>query len=169
MEPWISNTGNPTDHNTKKLYVPFDHFPKSSVHGVARKHKWQKADTYIDNQTYKRLVRMAAPISYSMAWSVGSAKFICLCINFSHYLNHRISDTVFQFPEIQFSRQITPNNAKHIEWRFYHLLYVFLIVNITLQSRIWSDSEKDSDEKAKYQDLHYHQLLKINKTINFPS
>ena len=23
---------------------------------------------------------------------------------------------------IQFSRQITPNNAKHIEWRFYHLL-----------------------------------------------
>ena len=39
---------------------------------------------------------MAAPISYSMAWSVGSPKFICLCINFLHYLNQRISDTFFQ-------------------------------------------------------------------------
>ena len=47
------------------------------------------------NQTYKRLVWMAAPISYSMALSVGSPKFICLYINFSHYLNQRISDTFF--------------------------------------------------------------------------
>ena len=37
---------------------------------------------------------------------------------------------------------------------------VFLIVNITLQSQIWSDSDTDSDEKARYQDLYYHQLLK---------
>ena len=29
----------------------------------------------------------------------------------------------------------------------------FFIVNITLQCRIWSDSDKDSDEKAKYQDI----------------
>ena len=50
----------------------------------------------ICHQTYKRFVWMAAPISYSMAWSVGSPKFICLCINFSHYLNQRISDTFFQ-------------------------------------------------------------------------
>ena len=48
------------------------------------------------NQTYKRLVWMAAPISYSMALSVGSPKFICLYINFSHYLNQRISDPFFQ-------------------------------------------------------------------------
>ena len=57
-------------------------FPKSSVHKAARNHKWQKADTYIHNQTYKQLVRMDAPISYSMAWSVGSAKFIWLWVNF---------------------------------------------------------------------------------------
>ena len=29
-------------------------------------------------------------------WSVGAPKFICLCINFSHYLDQRISDPFFQ-------------------------------------------------------------------------
>ena len=72
------------------------YFLKSSVNGIARKHKWQKSKTYMRNQTYKRLVWMAAPISYSMAWSVGSPKFICLCINFSHYLNQQITDQFFQ-------------------------------------------------------------------------
>ena len=72
------------------------YFPKSSVKGILRKHKWKKSEIYIRNQTYKRLVWMAAPISYSMAWSVGSPKYICLCINFSHYLNQRIRDPFFQ-------------------------------------------------------------------------
>ena len=72
------------------------YFPKSSNNGIARKHKWQKSETYIRNQTYKRLVWTVALISYSMAWSVGSPKFICLCINFSHYLNQRIIDPFFQ-------------------------------------------------------------------------
>ena len=72
------------------------YFPKSIVNGIERKHKWQKSETYIRNQTCKRLVWMAAPISYSMVWSVGSPKFICLCINFSHYLNQQITDQFFQ-------------------------------------------------------------------------
>ena len=72
------------------------YFPKSSKIGIARKHKWQKSETYIRYQTYKRLVWMTIPMSYSLAWSVGSPKFICLCINFLHYLNQRISDTFFQ-------------------------------------------------------------------------
>ena len=29
-------------------------------------------------------------------WSVGAPKLICLCINFSHYLDQRISDPFFQ-------------------------------------------------------------------------
>ena len=72
------------------------YFPKSNVNGITRKHKWQKFEIYIRNQTYKRLVWIAAPISYSMSWSVGSPKFICLCINLSHYLNQGISDPFFQ-------------------------------------------------------------------------
>ena len=64
--------------------------------GIAHKYKWQKSETYIRNQTYKQLVWMATPINYSMAWSVESPRFICLCINFSHYLNQRISDPFFQ-------------------------------------------------------------------------
>ena len=72
------------------------YFPKSIVNGIARKHRWQKSWTYIRNQTYKRLVWMAAPISYSMALSIGSPKFICLCINFLHYLNQRIIDPFSQ-------------------------------------------------------------------------
>ena len=71
------------------------YFPKSSVKGILRK-QVKKSEIYIRNQTYKRLVWMAAPISFSMAWSVGSSKFICLCINFSHYLNQRIRDPFFQ-------------------------------------------------------------------------
>ena len=43
---------------------------------------------------------MAALISYSMAGAVGSPKLICLCIDFSHYLDQRISD--------QFSQSISP-------------------------------------------------------------
>ena len=39
---------------------------------------------------------MAVLISYSMAWSVGWPKFICLAINFSYYLNQGISDPFFQ-------------------------------------------------------------------------
>ena len=31
---------------------------------------------------------------------------------------------------------------------------------IYVTKRIWSDFDIDSDEKAKYHDLHYHQLLK---------
>ena len=58
------------------------HFPKSSVNGITRKRKWQKSETFIRNQTYKRLVWMAAPISYSMAWSVGSPKFILFVYQF---------------------------------------------------------------------------------------
>ena len=64
--------------------------------GLRAKHKWQKSETYIRNQTYKPFVWMPAPISYSIAWSVGSPKFICLCFNFSHYLNQRISDPFLQ-------------------------------------------------------------------------
>ena len=58
--------------------------------------KWQKSKTCVRNETYKRLLWMADPISYSMAWSDRSPKFICLCINFSHYLNQWISDPFFQ-------------------------------------------------------------------------
>ena len=72
------------------------YFLKSNVNGIARKRKWQKFETYIRNQMGKWLVWMTAPITYSMAWSVGSPKFICLCISFSHYLNQLISDTFFQ-------------------------------------------------------------------------
>ena len=72
------------------------YFPKSSNNGIGRKHKWQKSETYIRNQTYKRLVWTVALISYSMAWSVGSPKFICLCINLSHHLIQRISDPFFK-------------------------------------------------------------------------
>ena len=39
---------------------------------------------------------MAALISYSMAWSVRSPKFICLYINFLHCKNQRISDPFSQ-------------------------------------------------------------------------
>ena len=86
---------------TRFLFIScFDQFciyiPKSNVNGIPRIHKWQKSETYIHNQTYKRLVQMAALISYSMAWSVGSPRFICLCINFSHYLDQRINDPFFQ-------------------------------------------------------------------------
>ena len=80
------------------------YFPKSSVNGIGRKHKWQKSETYIPNQKFKRLVRMAAPVSYSMVWSVGSPKFICLSINFSHYLNQRIIDP--------FSQTNSPNKCE---------------------------------------------------------
>ena len=50
---------------------------------------------------YRRLAGMAGPVSYSMAWSVASTKFIFLYINFSHYLNQRISDTFFQTNKCQ--------------------------------------------------------------------
>ena len=74
------------------LFIPcldqfFIYFPKSSVNGISRKYKWQKPKNYVCNQTYKRLVWMVALIGYSVAWSVASPKFICLCINFSHYLD----------------------------------------------------------------------------------
>ena len=72
------------------------YFLKSSNNGILRKRKWQKSEVFIRNQTYKRLVWMAATISHSMAWSVGSPKFIYLCINFSHYLSQRMSDPFFQ-------------------------------------------------------------------------
>ena len=111
------------------------HFPKSSVNGVARKHKWQKSETYILNRTYKRLVWMAAQISYSMAWSVGSPKFICWCITFSHYLNQRIIDSFFQ---------IAPNKCQAYRMKVLSFTLSFLIVNITLQCPIWSDSHTDS-------------------------
>ena len=39
------------------------YLPKSGVNVIARKQKWQKSETYISNRTYKRLVRMAVPIS----------------------------------------------------------------------------------------------------------
>ena len=71
------------------------YFQKSSVNGIVHKGKWQKSETYIRNQTYKRFVWMAAPISYLMAWRVG-AKLICLCISFLHYLDQRINDPFFQ-------------------------------------------------------------------------
>ena len=40
------------------------YLPKSGVNGIARKHKWQKSETYMHNRTYKRLVRMAVSINY---------------------------------------------------------------------------------------------------------
>ena len=80
------------------------YFLKSSVNGIGRKHKWQKSETYIPNQKFKRLVRIAAPVSYSIVWSVGSPKFICLSINFSHYLNQRIIDP--------FSQTNSPNKCE---------------------------------------------------------
>ena len=53
------------------------YFPKSSVNGIARKHKREKSETYIRNQMYKRLVWMAAPISYSMVtWSTKVHLFV---------------------------------------------------------------------------------------------
>ena len=74
------------------LFIPcLDQFwlylKKSSANAIPRKYKWQKSKTYILNQTYKRLVWMAALIGYPVTWSVASPKFICLCINFSHYLD----------------------------------------------------------------------------------
>ena len=72
------------------------YFPKSNVNGILCKHKWKKPKTYIRNQTYKWLVWMAPLISYTMAWSVGSPKFICLCISFSHYLDQQINDPFFE-------------------------------------------------------------------------
>ena len=61
------------------------YFPKSNVNGILCKHKWKKPKTYIRNQTYKWFVWMTPLISYS-GWSIGSPKFICLCISFSHYI-----------------------------------------------------------------------------------
>ena len=64
------------------------YFLKSSVNGIARKHKWQKSKTYMRNQTYKRLVWMAAPISYSMAWSVDhQSSFLCVSISRITWIN----------------------------------------------------------------------------------
>ena len=37
----------------KQFYL---YFPKSSVNGIVRKHKWQKSETYIRNQKYKQLL-----------------------------------------------------------------------------------------------------------------
>ena len=72
--------------------------------GLRTKHKLQKADTYKHNQTYKRLVRMAAPISYSVAWSVGSpSSFVCVSTSRITWINGSV---------IQFSKQIAPN-----KWR----------------------------------------------------
>ena len=72
------------------------YFPKSNVNGILCKHKWKKPKTYIRNQTYKWLVWMTSLISYTMAWSVGSPKFICLCISFSHYLDQQINVPFFE-------------------------------------------------------------------------
>ena len=76
------------------------YFPKSSNSGIARKRKWQKSETYIRNETNKQPVWMATSISHSVAWIVGSPKFICLCINFSHCFNQRINDTFFQIKSL---------------------------------------------------------------------
>ena len=37
----------------KQFYL---YFPKSSVNGIVRKHKWQKSETYLRNQKYKQLL-----------------------------------------------------------------------------------------------------------------
>ena len=76
--------------------ISFTYASQNPVTMGLRANRVTKIWIYICHQTYKRLVWMAAPTSYSMARSVGSPKFICLCINFSHYLNQRISDTFFQ-------------------------------------------------------------------------
>ena len=44
----------------------------------------------------KRLVWMTAPMSYSMARSVGSPEFIYLGINISNHLDQQITDPFFQ-------------------------------------------------------------------------
>ena len=52
-------------------------------------------------------------------------------------------------------------NVRYIEWKRFRLLYyVFLIDDITLQYLIYSDFDTYSDEKARYQNLYYRQLLK---------
>ena len=66
---------------------------KQKING--KRCQWNSAQTQVTkirhlqlrNQTYMQLVWMAALISYSMAWSIGSPKFICLGINFSHHLD----------------------------------------------------------------------------------
>ena len=98
------------------------YFPKSGVNGIERKQKWQKSETYISNQTYMRLLWMAAPISYAMALSVWSPKFICLCINFSHYLNQRISDP--------FCKQTAPNKCPSIWTEGFMIFIKFLLLTL---------------------------------------
>ena len=72
------------------------YFPKASNNGIKWKHKWQKSETYIRNQTYKRLVWMAAQISYSMVWSAGSPKFIFFVYQFLALLES--TDQWYVFP-----------------------------------------------------------------------
>ena len=63
---------------------------------------------------------------------------------------------------IHFSKQRGPNKrqACRIKKVLPLVLFFFLIVDITLQCNIWSDSDTVSDEKSSDQDLNHVQLLK---------
>ena len=57
--------------------INFAYTSRNPASMIARKHKWEKSETYIRNQMYKRLVWMAAPISYSMvSWSTKVHLFV---------------------------------------------------------------------------------------------
>ena len=71
---------------------------------------------------------------------------------------------------IHSSEQIAPNKCQAYRINVLSLTSCFLlIVDITLLCRIQSDSDTDSDENARYQDIIIVSCWNINNNINFPS
>ena len=101
LDTWISDTSDPTDLNTTNnyLFCTFQSLGSWLIGSRVQKYKNisdKNPKPAVTSSTLKQLVWMAALISYSMAWSAGSPKFICLGISFSHHLDQRISDPFFQ-------------------------------------------------------------------------
>ena len=73
------------------------YFPKSNVNEIPAQTQLRKIrNLLLRNQTHKRLLWIAAPISYWMARSAGSPKFIYLGIDITNHLDQRITDPFFQ-------------------------------------------------------------------------
>ena len=71
--------------------------------------------------------------------------FVCVSISPITWINRSV---------IRFSKQIAPNKCQA-----YRMKVLLFTLSFSYR-RTWSDSETDSDEKARFQDLHYHQLLR---------
>ena len=89
------------------------YFPKSSVNGIGRKHKWK-------NPKPIYLIKSSSGLCEWLLQSVTQwfdqlghqSSFVCLSISRITWINGSL---------IHFPKQIVLINVKHIEWRFYHL------------------------------------------------